>query len=482
MASPGIGPRLCGSIVLSNREGRMKFLLAAAVSLALVACTKPNPEVCCVSADDCSAIGVSDSSRDCARGLTCQDHSCVVPTCTTSADCSGTAPVCNDGVCVACNTANACADGQVCEMGSGACVGCVSDADCSTAQPICDMSTNSCRTCALDSECSSGACGDDGTCIRDSAVAYVDPLGSDAGNCDHDAPCQSVAGAALKTNDARPHIVMTKASYAGPILVRVDAATASHITIHGSGSSVQCAEGFDGTCVNLGKAVTVRDLAVAALGGDGVNLSSTEPSALVDVSIESAKNGLTPGLITVLTRVDIAAGLFGILANDGEQITYDRGTISGGTSAIRSVGGGPTIQFSNLLIFGTSDRAVDLQNGSGAISFSTIADSGASTGTGGKAVECSPGMTISNSIVWVPGGSRPAVENCNVQSSIIGPIGIAGGMDVDPKFIAPAAHDYHISSDSPAVDQVVTGPDVDFEGDHRPQGARFDIGADEAKR
>jgi hypothetical protein len=49
-----------------------------------------------------------------------------------------------------------------------------------------------------------------------------------------------------------------------------------------------------------------------------------------------------------------------------------------------------------------------------------------------------------------------------------------------PQFVDAASHDYHIASTSPARDAVDTGPAKDFEGDARPRGAKFDIGADEA--
>jgi hypothetical protein len=51
---------------------------------------------------------------------------------------------------------------------------------------------------------------------------------------------------------------------------------------------------------------------------------------------------------------------------------------------------------------------------------------------------------------------------------------------VDPQFVAPSSNDFHLATDSPARDAVDTGPATDFEGDPRPQGARYDIGADEA--
>ena len=52
----------------------------------------------------------------------------------------------------------------------------------------------------------------------------------------------------------------------------------------------------------------------------------------------------------------------------------------------------------------------------------------------------------------------------------------------DPEFVNPAADDYHISEDSPAVDTGATvALSADYDGDERPIGEGFDIGADEVK-
>lgn len=52
----------------------------------------------------------------------------------------------------------------------------------------------------------------------------------------------------------------------------------------------------------------------------------------------------------------------------------------------------------------------------------------------------------------------------------------------DPDFIDPAGDDYHISNDSPAVDAGVTVTlSEDFDGDSRPMGDGYDIGADEMR-
>jgi hypothetical protein len=50
----------------------------------------------------------------------------------------------------------------------------------------------------------------------------------------------------------------------------------------------------------------------------------------------------------------------------------------------------------------------------------------------------------------------------------------------DPAFVAPGAGNYHIGATSAALDAGVdSGVSVDMDGDARPQGAGYDLGADE---
>ena len=51
----------------------------------------------------------------------------------------------------------------------------------------------------------------------------------------------------------------------------------------------------------------------------------------------------------------------------------------------------------------------------------------------------------------------------------------------DPRFVDIAAADFHLRSDSPAIDRgsAAAAPDADWDGDPRPIGAGYDIGADE---
>lgn len=51
----------------------------------------------------------------------------------------------------------------------------------------------------------------------------------------------------------------------------------------------------------------------------------------------------------------------------------------------------------------------------------------------------------------------------------------------NPRFKATSQADFHLQADSPAIDKgsSLSAPDDDFEGDPRPQGIQYDIGADE---
>jgi hypothetical protein len=460
--------------------------------VALAACTKPNPEVCCLDAADCASIGVSDPERTCAEGLACVNNACVVPSCSTDG-CSAEAPVCDIGldVCTGCTVPTDCDqfDTKVCDIDSGACVGCLEDLDCAASAPVCDA--RACRGCRLDSECLSGACGDDGSCVLEQSVVYLAPTGSDSGTCSREMPCNTIKFGLSQTSVSRNHIVLNNGSYAGSIgqigtPISSLTTSALSLVIHGGSSTLSVTTGDGQVVFPIEVPTTIRDLTIsfAPFGSVFRVVAST---TLERVSIRSEVGIIVRGALVardVALESTGSSGGAGVVVQTG-SLKFERGKITGGANGIVAAAG--TVELSNLLVHGTTKAGIDLTPAEtnvlvgGSIDFVTISDTGAAS-TAAAALTCfNPNFPVRSSILWTPGSSRPVSDACNFSSTIAGPIGVVGATNNDPKFVNAVFDDFHLAANSPALDVVDTGPALDFEGDPRPQGARFDLGADERR-
>jgi hypothetical protein len=127
------------------------------------------------------------------------------------------------------------------------------------------------------------------------------------------------------------------------------------------------------------------------------------------------------------------------------------------------------------------------------IVFTTIADAGLNPRQGIYYVSPFPGdsLYITNTIIasHTVGIDNPDENvtvyyslfhgNTVIHSNVITAMGNVPGQP-DPLFVDPAGDNYHIQAGSPAVDVGVNaGIAVDIDGEVRPQGSGFDIGADE---
>lgn len=441
--------------------------------------TKANPNACCVSADDCSQAGL-ESVTACGDGLTCVNNQCTQETCSTDG-CSAATPVCNvvTNACDGCTDSSQCASylGQnVCDPSSGACVGCVTTDDCPMATPVCDAGT--CRACAVDSDCASGACADDGSCVDASEIVYLDPVGQDSGSCPVTAPCRSLTYAFAQTSEQRAHIVMNTGAYVDHVnLARVE--TDPMVFIHGGGSTISMPTGNDGGTISTTR-TTFNNVSIVNDYGRALDLTSGE---LRNVHITSHFRGLGAGG-TVTVRDVTLTGMGGdaIDTFGPTTLTLDRVRIEGSWAKGIASDFGTNLTVTNTLIEGTADLAIDLSRVDNAsLAFITVADSGSDSGTGPRAVACAASVVVRDSIIWAPGmTSRVALQGCNVATSIVGPDPVSGVSNADPQFVNASAHDYHLAAGSPAIDKATTGPAVDFEGDPRPNGSGYDLGADEA--
>ncbi|HWO24671.1 MAG TPA: choice-of-anchor Q domain-containing protein [Kofleriaceae bacterium] len=459
-------------------------LLLIAAALAVACSTRPVPGVCCRGPEDCSQLGLSED-RPCPAGQACVEFQCVVPSCSTQG-CAAEAPVCDVAidVCTGCTDASDCSrfpGTDVCDPQTGSCVECLVAADCTTAEPVCDG--GSCRGCRLDTECPSGACGEDGACVPEANIVYLHPNGIDAGLCSRDVPCRRIQFGATKTSASRNHIVLAAGTYdlnGETEHLTSQSTSAQQLFIHGGGARLRTAG--EVSTVRTEIDTVIRDLEIIS-GNEAIDITGTSRSILERIQIRGGLRAMDVRGAVVMRDVSIEDCAYAILLSGGARLTLERGIIKNTNTAIQG-DSFATVDVSNLLVFGATDVAIDLANAAGGtVSFTTIADSGADAGSGPRAFRCPPsGLTVRSSIIWAPGTvARPAIDaGCTLASTIVGPTAVPGAPNVDPRFVDAVGRDYHLAAGSPARDAVDAGPAMDFEGDPRPRGARFDLGADEA--
>ncbi|MEJ2737417.1 MAG: right-handed parallel beta-helix repeat-containing protein [Anaerolineae bacterium] len=158
-------------------------------------------------------------------------------------------------------------------------------------------------------------------------------------------------------------------------------------------------------------------------------------------------------------------------------------------------GGGSEPTLANNIVARSGSTSLEARATSGApltarLVHNTLA--GAGTGYGVHVGTAYVTLGLTNTIV---AGHALGITNSVPASSTvlpdhtlfwnIGQDGISGVAPVygDPAFIDPGGGDYHLGTDSAAMDAAVdAGEDRDVDGDPRPMGLAPDIGADEARR
>ncbi len=482
----------------------MKYVWLVALALA-ASCSKSNSEACCTSEADCTAVGLPMGST-CPSGQACSQHACITEECTSDGDCNDPTPVCASGLCVACDSTHGCAasapvcaidmsacsacgdstecasfpDAPVCDTMSGGCVQCVSTADCASATPVCDR--GACRACNADSDCASGACAVDGTCVDPTSIIYVAPAGVDAGACSQASPCATIAFAVGQTTFDRNQIVLASGTYATTATLFSPAAGA--LFLHGGGATLTPDDPTQPILTMATSATTISNLTITAPTSSAFTIVTTGGgiATMQAITLHDAPPLGIGGPVTAhdLTILDSTAAA--IHMDFGGVLTLDRATIVGGTTGIEGVAtsqGESEIHLTNVMVAATTGPGLDLSKTKGDVAFVTVAYAGTASPTGAQ-LACGGIVAISSSIFWASDATHLATTGtCMLSSTIAGPQAAFGAMNTDPMFVNPIASDFHLKPTSPAVDAVSSGPPDDFEGDARPQGAGYDIGADE---
>jgi hypothetical protein len=117
--------------------------------LAIVGCSRPNPNACCVTESQCAAIGLGDL-KGCSGTRVCNSAGvCAEPECTSDIDCPAAKPHCENQLCTGgCTSSNDCAavPGKPVCGAEGACEPCTDSSQCPATAPVCDMTSGDCTT------------------------------------------------------------------------------------------------------------------------------------------------------------------------------------------------------------------------------------------------------------------------------------------------------------------------------------------------
>jgi hypothetical protein len=294
---------------------------------------------------------------------------------------------------------------------------------------------------------------EDGSCAQADQVAYVDPLLGGGTMCSQTAPCKRIADA-LKTS--RPILKLT-----GMLDEQVQVNDQNVTLLAEPGAKLT--SGTNGVILEIrgSSQVAISDLTITGASGPaGTGLG---------VSLPPGSNASI-----TLRRVVVTNNSGGGISISGSQFDITNCVIAGNGSPQASFGG---IRFDQI------------NSGTRRFEFNTVTNNGAIDGSsvGAVCTLVAQPVTFSNSIVYGNqiGGTRTQVggANCNWTYSDIGPDTAinTGNINADPLFVNPTQNNFHLQPTSPVKGRADPAATVhtDIDGEARPQGNGYDMGADE---
>jgi Right handed beta helix region len=236
--------------------------------------------------------------------------------------------------------------------------------------------------------------------------------------------------------------------------------TIQNVTIKGGdfGPHVSCGGGFqiksDGRISSAGG--VPRDITIDGATFHDFTITAACPDAHLDCL--HSFNGVHG--LTIKNSRFYRCQHFGMLINSASNVVIENNFIEGGIFGFKLRGDtNPSFEpFNNVLIRNNSADHISLGTSGSNILTNVRVEANAVI----DRTNCRSGVTYAGNLAQQ--GSACSGDLPNVSS-----LGFAN----------PAAGDFHIPLTSPAVNRLGAGPAADIDGHGRPQGPRYDIGADE---
>ncbi len=251
----------------------------------------------------------------------------------------------------------------------------------------------------------------------------------------------------------------------------------------------------------------VKISAAGSIAVEGFTINGVN-GGLPDSGSYGVRNG--DGAATLVNNTidgGAAGSSYGVYNYEGGTVTLVNNIIDGGSGGRKCCGvynsGSTTILVNNTINGGSGNRSRGVTN-SGELAIATVVnnviDGGSGTYSMGILITASSTTTLSNNDIWGadlycmifksywPSGGCVVNSIAGVNAcGWTGCVEASGNISADPLFVDPVGGDFHLGDSSPCIDAGIDPAayvdpglvEFDFDGDARPYGAGWDIGADE---